>query len=166
MYKLNQTEPATFSNLSCWPFFRDSVFLYVIELTLYISHIWSIFVFPYPHDWYNLEKKWSHGSINHNNHNKITWKLQTHFDLVCPWGIMKKCNIPHAPSTGLSGTQFATLKSAWINDPEGPKNIITLRYITGHLFAVATRHLTHAVVKYKHMEEWWSLGSINHYKIT
>jgi hypothetical protein len=34
---------------------------------------------------------------------------------------MNRCNIPHAPSTGLSGTQFSTLYSAGINDPEGPE---------------------------------------------
>jgi hypothetical protein len=34
---------------------------------------------------------------------------------------MNKCNIPHATSTGLSGTQFSTLNSAGINDPEGPE---------------------------------------------
>jgi hypothetical protein len=28
MNRLNQTEPATFSILSCWAFFRDSVFIY------------------------------------------------------------------------------------------------------------------------------------------
>jgi hypothetical protein len=28
MSRLNQTEPATFSILTCWAFFRDSVFLY------------------------------------------------------------------------------------------------------------------------------------------
>jgi hypothetical protein len=27
-YRLNQTEPATFSILPCWAFFRDSVFIY------------------------------------------------------------------------------------------------------------------------------------------
>jgi hypothetical protein len=32
-----------------------------------------------------------------------------------------------SPSTGLSGTQFSTLKSAGINDPEGPENITTLQ---------------------------------------
>jgi hypothetical protein len=36
---------------------------------------------------------------------------------------MNKCNIPHA----LSGTQFSTLKSAGINDPEEPENITTLK---------------------------------------
>jgi hypothetical protein len=30
MNRLNQTEPATFSILSCWTFFMDSVFLYFI----------------------------------------------------------------------------------------------------------------------------------------
>jgi hypothetical protein len=34
---------------------------------------------------------------------------------------MNKCNNPHAPSTGLSGTQLSTLNSAGINDPEGPE---------------------------------------------
>jgi hypothetical protein len=32
MNRLNQTEPATFSILYCWTFFRDSVFLYFICL--------------------------------------------------------------------------------------------------------------------------------------
>jgi hypothetical protein len=32
---------------------------------------------------------------------------------------MNKCNIPPPPSTGLSGTQFSTLKGAGINDFEG-----------------------------------------------
>jgi hypothetical protein len=31
MNRLNQTEPATFSILPCWTFFRDSYFLYLIE---------------------------------------------------------------------------------------------------------------------------------------
>jgi hypothetical protein len=34
---------------------------------------------------------------------------------------MKTCNIPRAPSTGLSGTQISTLNSDGINDPEGPE---------------------------------------------
>jgi hypothetical protein len=34
---------------------------------------------------------------------------------------MNTFNIPHAPSTGLSGTQFSTLNSAGINDREGPE---------------------------------------------
>jgi hypothetical protein len=34
---------------------------------------------------------------------------------------MKKCNIPHAPSIGLSETQVST-QGAGINDPEGQKN--------------------------------------------
>jgi hypothetical protein len=33
---------------------------------------------------------------------------------------MKQYNIPHAPSTGLSNTQFSTLKSAGLIDPVGP----------------------------------------------
>jgi hypothetical protein len=31
--------------------------------------------------------------------------------------MVNTCNTPHAPSTGLSGTQFSTLNSAGINDP-------------------------------------------------
>jgi hypothetical protein len=34
---------------------------------------------------------------------------------------MKKCNIPHAPSTCLSGTQLSTQNSAGINHPDGPE---------------------------------------------
>jgi hypothetical protein len=33
-----------------------------------------------------------------------------------------KENIPHTSSTGLSGSQFSTLKSAELNDAEGPQN--------------------------------------------
>jgi hypothetical protein len=51
-----------------------------------------------------LETKWSLGSINHN---KIIRELQTWFDCVCTWD--------------LSGTQFSTLYSAGINNPEGPE---------------------------------------------
>jgi hypothetical protein len=34
---------------------------------------------------------------------------------------MKRFSVPQVHSTGLSGTQFSTLKIAGINDPEGPK---------------------------------------------
>jgi hypothetical protein len=34
---------------------------------------------------------------------------------------MKSATSLTAPSTGLSGTQFSTLKSAELNDPEGPE---------------------------------------------
>jgi hypothetical protein len=34
MNRLNQTEPATFSILLCWAFFRDSVFLYLVDVCL------------------------------------------------------------------------------------------------------------------------------------
>jgi hypothetical protein len=36
MNRLNQTEPATFSILSCWAFFRDSVFLYFVNHNILI----------------------------------------------------------------------------------------------------------------------------------
>jgi hypothetical protein len=32
MNRLNQTEPATFSILPCWAFFRDSVFIYFMKI--------------------------------------------------------------------------------------------------------------------------------------
>jgi hypothetical protein len=32
MNRINQTEPATFSILSCWAFFRDSVSLYFMQI--------------------------------------------------------------------------------------------------------------------------------------
>jgi hypothetical protein len=47
--------------------------------------------------------------------------LQTRFDWVCSWGILKKSNFLTPPSTGLSGTRFSTLNSAGINDPEEPE---------------------------------------------
>jgi hypothetical protein len=48
-------------------------------------------------------------SIGSTKISKITWKLQTQIDWVSTWGILKKCRIPHAPCTSLSGTQFSTL---------------------------------------------------------
>jgi hypothetical protein len=50
--------------------------------------------------------------------NKITRKLQTQFDRVCTWDKMKNATYLMPPSTGLSGPNFSTLKSFWINDPE------------------------------------------------
>jgi hypothetical protein len=42
-------------------------------------------------------------------------------DSFCTRGIMNKSATSlKPPSTGLSGTQFLTLNSAGINDPEGP----------------------------------------------
>jgi hypothetical protein len=52
----------------------------------------------------------------------------------------------------LSGTQFSTLNSAGINDPESHKNITTLKSSTGQLFTAGTQHLTPAAVKYKNPE--------------
>jgi hypothetical protein len=40
MNRLNQTEPATFSILLCWTFFRDSVFLYFIFLANLFLFVW------------------------------------------------------------------------------------------------------------------------------
>jgi hypothetical protein len=52
----------------------------------------------------------------------------------------------------LSATQFSTLKSAEINDPEGLEKT-TLKLSTGELLTVATQHLTPAVEKYKNLEK-------------
>jgi hypothetical protein len=53
------------------------------------------------------------------------------------------------PSTGLSGTKFSTLKSAVVNDPEGPEkyNNNEVKY-GGNFFMAATQQLTPAVVMY------------------
>jgi hypothetical protein len=45
----------------------------------------------------------------------------------------------------LSGTQFSTLNSAGINDPEGPEKYNNTEVKYGQLFTAATRHLTPAV---------------------
>jgi hypothetical protein len=65
---------------------------------------------------------------------------------------MNKCNIPHAPSTGLGGTQFSTPKSAGINDPEGPEKYKYTEVKYGATFTADLQHLTPAVVKYKNLE--------------
>jgi hypothetical protein len=52
----------------------------------------------------------------------------------------------------LSGTQFSTLNSAGIIDPEGPKQYNNTEVKYGQLFTAATQHLTPAVVKYKNLE--------------
>jgi hypothetical protein len=70
MNRLNQTEPATFSILPCWSFFRDSVFIYFNERNIFIT-----------------------GKLLKQGY----------------------------------GSQFSTIYSVGINDPEGPENIITLK---------------------------------------
>jgi hypothetical protein len=53
----------------------------------------------------------------------------------------------------LSGTQFSTLNSVGINDPEGPEKYDNTEVQYGaELFTAATQHLTPAVVKYKNLE--------------
>jgi hypothetical protein len=44
---------------------------------------------------------------------------------------MNTCNIPYAPSIGLSGTLFSTLNSAGINDPEEPEKYNNTKSILG-----------------------------------
>jgi hypothetical protein len=52
----------------------------------------------------------------------------------------------------LSSTQFSTLNSAGINDPEGPEKYNNTEVKYGASFAAATQHLTPAVGKYKNLE--------------
>jgi hypothetical protein len=65
---------------------------------------------------------------------------------------MNKCNIPHAPSTGLSSTQFSTLNSAGINDPEGPEKYNNTEVKYGATFYRYHKALEPVVVKYKNLE--------------
>jgi hypothetical protein len=52
----------------------------------------------------------------------------------------------------LSGTQFSTLNSAAINDPEGPEKYNNTKVKYGASFYSCHWHLTPAVVKYKNLE--------------
>jgi hypothetical protein len=61
---------------------------------------------------------------------------------------------------------YLYLKNAGINDPEETEKYDSNVVKYGQHFTVATKHLTCAVVKYKNPEEGWSVGSINHSKIT
>jgi hypothetical protein len=47
---------------------------------------------------------------------------------------MKTVKIPYAPSTGLSGTQFSTLNSTGMNDPEGPEKYNNTEVKYGAIF--------------------------------
>jgi hypothetical protein len=55
MNGLNQTEPATFSILPCWAFFRDSVFIYFI--------LWQQGTCFYVWLWYKRERTPKHSAI-------------------------------------------------------------------------------------------------------
>jgi hypothetical protein len=66
---------------------------------------------------------------------------------------MIKCNISHAPSTGLSGTQFSTLKSAGLNDPEGPEKYNNTELKNGATFTADTRNLTPALRMHIYLEK-------------
>jgi hypothetical protein len=48
--------------------------------------------------------------------------------------VNEKFKIPHAPSTCFSGTQLSTLKSAGLNDPEGPEKHNNTEVKYGQLF--------------------------------
>jgi hypothetical protein len=57
------------------------------------------------------------------------------------------------PSTGLSCTQFSTLKSAGLNDPEGPEKYNNTEVKYGATYTAATQHLTPAVLMKKYQEK-------------
>jgi hypothetical protein len=66
---------------------------------------------------------------------------------------MNTCNIHHATSTGLSGTQFSALKSAGFNNPGGPEKYnknTKVKY--GATFYSCHTALELAVVKCKNLE--------------
>jgi hypothetical protein len=52
----------------------------------------------------------------------------------------------------LSRTQFSTLNSDGINDPERPEKYNNTEVMYGATFTDATQYLTPAVVKYKNLE--------------
>ena len=100
-------------------------------------------------------KSWSFKS---NQTKTKKWKLQTRgFYWVCSWEIMQKCNISHAPSTGLSKTQFSILNVLEPLIPKDQKNITTLRLKSRRLLAVFTQHLTPIVVIIKILSQTQSL---------
>jgi hypothetical protein len=71
---------------------------------------------------------------------------------------------PLAPAWAVLNSQHLIVLASMI--PQGQKNITTLKWNTEQLFTAATKHLTPAVVKFINLETKWSLGSINHNKIT
>ena len=91
-----------------------------------------------------------------SNHTKIKkWKLQTRFYWVCSW----KCNICHAPSTGLNGIQFSILNVLESLIPLIPKDQIKYNNTemkSGRHFTAATQHLTPAFVKFFKLHTTWS----------
>ena len=58
----------------------------------------------------------------------------------------ERCNISHAPSTGLSGTQFSILNVLEALIPKDQKNNNNTEMKSGRLCTAATQHLTPAVV--------------------
>ena len=70
----------------------------------------------------------------------------------------EKCNIFHAPSTGLSGIQFWTLNVLESMIPKDKKKYNTTEMKSGRLFTVATKHFTPAVVIIKNLVKvLWAL---------
>jgi hypothetical protein len=82
MNRLNQTEPATFSILLCWTFFRDSVFLYFIWLILFMDVTDLQIVFIINQFFKRL------GTVDQNTSNLISRKEQfLKTELVPGWSI-------------------------------------------------------------------------------
>jgi hypothetical protein len=103
---------------------------------------------------------------------QIKWKLQTDIDCVGTWGKLWKVQHPSLDRYLIDSidTQFLSLKSAGINNPEVSEkyNNIEVKYGATFLrLPVATCHLTPTVVTHKYRCIWGkklSLGSIIIYK--
>jgi hypothetical protein len=68
---------------------------------------------------------------------------------------MGKCNIPHASSTGLSGTGLSTLIHAVINNTERPVKYDNIAWSTGQLFTFAIHNMAADVAaKLKHTSKF------------
>jgi hypothetical protein len=92
MNRLNQTEPATFSILPCWAFFRDSVFIYFIKQTkIWIDRTYASGseTLQKSHSLINFVKKKTIFMINEN---MFSSQIETYFSLTSGlslflWGI-------------------------------------------------------------------------------
>jgi hypothetical protein len=98
---LSRTERYSIFNTYKWQQ-RTKNNIYTGQLFTAVTQHLTPAIVKYKH----LDNMWSLVSINYN---KITWRFQTPFDLICTWGIMKKCNILHARYHRLSDTQFSKL---------------------------------------------------------
>ena len=77
----------------------------------------------------------NHSNQKHSGKSRSLKSNQTkikewNFYWVCSWD-KEKCNIPHAPSTALSGIQFSILNVLKLLIPKDQKNITTLKWRRG-----------------------------------